>query len=94
MAGGDTGASHTPFGEFVWNLELMGRFGMSPRELLASATSLAAQCLDRSDLGALAAGRRADFVAVRGQPLADVRALWNVEQVYRAGRLIWKHESR
>ena len=91
--GGDTGGPHTPFGELVWHLELMGRFGMAPRELLAAATTEAAACLDRSDLGALAPGRRADFITVRGQPLSDIRALWNVEQVYRGGQPMREREA-
>lgn len=94
VAGGDTGGSHTPFGEFVWNLELMEQLGMSPREALATGTTLAAECIGRSDLGALAPGRSADFLAVRGQPLSDIRALWNVERVYRAGRLVWRRDEQ
>ncbi len=93
VAGGDTGASHTPFGEFVWNLELMEQFGMSPREALATGTTLAAECIGRPDLGALAPGRTASFLTVRGQPMTDIRALWNVERVYQAGRLVWKRDQ-
>lgn len=93
VAGGDTGASHTPFGEFVWNLELMGQFGMSPCEALATGTNLAAECIGRSDLGALAPGRNADFLVVRGQPMSDIRTLWNVERVYKTGHLVWKRDE-
>ena len=90
VVGGDTGGPHNPFGGLVWHLELMGRFGMSSRELLAAATSEAAACLDRPDLGALQPGRRADFIAIRGDPLAEVRALWNVNQVFLGGRSVWR----
>jgi imidazolonepropionase-like amidohydrolase len=93
VAGGDTGASHTPFGEFVWNLELMEQFGMSSREALATGTSLAAECIGRCDLGALSPGRKADFLAVRGEPLSDIRALWEIDRVYKAGRLVWRKDA-
>lgn len=85
VAGGDTGASNTPFGTFVRNLELMCRFGMSPAEAITAATATAAECLDRADIGVLEPGRRADFIAVRGSPLDDVRALWDVRHVFRSG---------
>jgi imidazolonepropionase-like amidohydrolase len=93
VAGGDTGASHTPFGDFVWNVELMEKFGMPSRDALATATSLAAECIGRPDLGGLVPGRKADFLVVRGDPFSDIRALRNLEMVYKSGVLAWKRDT-
>lgn len=90
VAGNDTGASYTPFTDLVHGLELMARFGMAPAELLRAATLTAAECLGRDDVGALAAGRRADLIAVRGNPLDDVRALWDVELIIKDGQVAWQ----
>ena len=49
--------------------------GMSPMEALVCATSRAAECLERADIGALQAGRLGDVVVVDGDPLADIRVL-------------------
>jgi imidazolonepropionase-like amidohydrolase len=49
--------------------------GMSPMQALVAATSQAAQCIGRDDLGLIAPGRIADVLVVDGDPLADVRIL-------------------
>lgn len=49
--------------------------GMSPMQALVSATSRAAECIGRSDVGLLEPGRYADLLVVEGDPLADIRIL-------------------
>jgi imidazolonepropionase-like amidohydrolase len=49
--------------------------GMSPMEAIVCATSRAAECIERPDVGALTAGRLGDVVVVDGDPLQDVRVL-------------------
>jgi len=49
--------------------------GMSPMEVIVSATSRAAECIERPDVGALEVGRRADVLVMEGNPLDDVRLL-------------------
>ncbi|HEU5482834.1 MAG TPA: amidohydrolase family protein [Sphingomicrobium sp.] len=70
--------------------ELMVRLGgMTPREVLISATSGAAELLDvASDTGTLDPGKRADLIAVEGNPLADATALTRVRYVMVMGRPI------
>ena len=63
--------------------------GMSPMRALLCATSEAAQCMKRPDLGALEAGRLADIVVVEGDPLTDIRLLQrreNMKLVMKAGQ--------
>ncbi|MGH8222598.1 MAG: amidohydrolase family protein, partial [Woeseiaceae bacterium] len=67
---------------------LMTQAGLTPREVLMSATSVAAGCLGLSDVGALAAGRWADFVVLRENPLADIRNTRSIEAVYVAGNRV------
>ncbi len=50
--------------------------GMSPMEVIVSATSRAAECIGMEDVGALAPGRRADVLVVHGgDPLSDISVL-------------------
>jgi imidazolonepropionase-like amidohydrolase len=60
--------------------------GMAPRDVIASATSIAAEWLGLDDRGAIAPGKRADLIAVPGDPLQNPSALSQVEMVWRAGR--------
>jgi imidazolonepropionase-like amidohydrolase len=49
--------------------------GMSPMQAIVCATSRAAQCIERPDVGALEAGRLGDVVVFDGDPLENVRLL-------------------
>ena len=78
-------------GENLVELEFMVRFlGMSPAEALVAATSRAAECLERSDIGRLEPGRLADMLVVQGDPLDDIRVLQpreNIKMVMKGGRV-------
>jgi imidazolonepropionase-like amidohydrolase len=63
--------------------------GMSPREVLISATSAAAELLDiAAETGTLDPGKAADLIAVEGDPLADPAALTRVNFVMARGKTI------
>ena len=70
--------------------ELMVRLGgMTPREVLVSATSGAAELLDiAGETGTLDSGKSADLIAVQGDPLADAGALTRVNYVMIRGKPI------
>lgn len=71
-------------GEFA----LLVKAGLTPREALASATTVAAKALSmESEIGRLAPGMSADMIAVSGDPLADVTVLEKVEWVMVRGRV-------
>ena len=72
-------------GQFRW----MVQYGMTPMEAIQSATRNAAQALGREkDVGAIAVGRYGDLIAVDGDPLADVRALEDVDVVIKGGEVV------
>lgn len=68
--------------------ELMVRLGgMSPREVLVSATTGAADLLGiANEVGTLEPGKSADLIAVDGDPLADARSLTRIAYVMTRGK--------
>jgi imidazolonepropionase-like amidohydrolase len=70
-------------------LELMVDYGMTPKQALASATSIAAKALRLKDRGALQpGGLLADLVAVEGDPTVTIGALRNVRFVMKGGSVV------
>jgi imidazolonepropionase-like amidohydrolase len=87
ISGSDAGVTQTPFEDFAYNLTLLvDRVGLSPHAALQTATLHAAAALRRPDLGGLAPGMAADLIAVGGNPLDDIQALWDVRLVVAGGR--------
>ena len=68
-------------------LELLVGAGLTPLEAITAATSTSAKALrvDR-DRGSIAPGKRADLLLVKGDPLADIRDLQNIERVWVSGK--------
>ncbi|HEX6133786.1 MAG TPA: DUF2277 family protein [Longimicrobiales bacterium] len=73
--------------------QLMVEAGMTPAAAILAATRNAAAALGRDDLGAVAAGRRADLVAVQGDPLRDIAILQNIGFVMKDG-VIYKRNGQ
>jgi imidazolonepropionase-like amidohydrolase len=67
---------------------LMKEAGLTPPEILQSATSVAAQCLGLQDVGTLTAGKWADFVVLTQNPLQDILATRSIRDVYIAGNRV------
>ena len=62
---------------------------VSPPDVLATATSVAAEACGLGDRkGRLAAGMDADLLVLDGDPLADITSLRNVEAVYLRGQRV------
>ena len=70
--------------EFLFMVEA----GMPPAEALRAATVNAAEVLGATDIGRLAPGFRADVVAMPGDPLADIRAVKQVDFVMKDGVIV------
>jgi imidazolonepropionase-like amidohydrolase len=83
-----TDAGVYPHGQNAKQFALMVKYGMMPLEAIRSATINAAEALGSSDVGIVEPGRYADFVAVTGDPLADVSVLEKVAAVVKGGTLI------
>jgi imidazolonepropionase-like amidohydrolase len=84
----------TDVGGFPWGEPIaqefprLVEFGMTPMAAIQSATSRSAEMLGMAGrLGILAPGAYADVVAVRGNPLQDVKALSEVTFVMKDGRV-------
>jgi imidazolonepropionase-like amidohydrolase len=67
----------------------MQQAGMSPMQIIVAATRTAALVSDRlDDLGTVEVGKIADLIAVRGDPLQDIRAMGGVGLVVHSGVVI------
>jgi imidazolonepropionase-like amidohydrolase len=70
--------------------ELMVRLGgMTPRQVLVSATTGAADLLGvANEVGTLEAGKSADLIAIDGDPMPDIAAVTRVGYVMSQGKPI------
>lgn len=87
LYGSDLGNEGTAPGISVTEVELVLAAGMTPREVLASATADAA-AHHGLDAGRLEPGRRADLVVLGADPLADPRAYDDVRLVLAGGVVV------
>ena len=84
-----TDAGVSKHGRNADEFEAMVKHGMPPAEAIKAATVNAADLLGLSaEVGSLEPGKRADIVAVSGDPLADVTILKRVGFVMKDGRVI------
>ena len=66
-------------------LERMVTAGLTPRQALAAATGVAAECMGAAAIGTLEEGNGADFLVLTGNPLDDIRNTRTIESVWVAG---------
>ena len=86
--GTDNGAVF-PAGQNALQFAKMVEWGMPPLEAIRAATRNAAQALAREgDVGAIEVGRYGDFVAVKGDPLQDIRLLEHPAAVIKGGERV------
>jgi imidazolonepropionase-like amidohydrolase len=84
-----TDAGVSKHGRNADEFEAMVKHGMPPADAIKAATVNAADLLGLSaEVGSLEPGKRADIVAVSGDPLADVTILKRVGFVMKDGRVI------
>lgn len=82
--GTDSGVS--AHGDNAIEFALMVEAGMSPIDAIISATANTADLLQISEeLGTITPNKKADIVAVMGNPLDDVTLLQNVDFVMKGG---------
>ena len=66
-------------------IEMMAEAGLSPSQILQSATKDAAACLGLKAVGTLDPGNWADFIVLTANPLADIRNFRTIEAVLIGG---------
>jgi imidazolonepropionase-like amidohydrolase len=84
--GGDVGVF--PHGQNWLEMEAMQHAGMSPAEVMISATSRNASILHLADRGEVKPGLLADLVAMPGDPTRDVSAVEHVNFVMKGGDIV------
>jgi imidazolonepropionase-like amidohydrolase len=89
--GTDSGVS--PHGRNAEEFVYMVEGGMPPMEAIQSATAVPAELLGIQDkVGTLEAGKQADVIATRGDPLEDISTLQHITFVMKEG-VVYKLES-
>ena len=84
-----TDAAVYPYGLGGRQFAYMVRYGMTPMQAIRSATTEAARALGKEgEVGTLRPGAWGDLIAVRKDPLTDIRALEHVEAVIKGGELV------
>ena len=89
-----TAGSDSPWGwyapgEFVHEIDMLAQAGLSYGDAIVAATTGAAESIGVGAVaGRLAPGRQADVLVVRGDPTREITALWQVLDVWQAGRRV------
>lgn len=87
VAGTDAGINNTPHHQYVGGLEHLVTLGFRPAEVLAMATTEAADALGLGPVtGRLAPGYDADVIVVDGDPVSDISALGRLRRVIARGQ--------
>ena len=83
-----TDAAVYPHGDNARELATYVDYGMRPADALRAATVNAADLLGVTDRAVIAAGKLADLIGVRGNPLEDVKTVQQVLWVMKAGVVV------
>jgi len=73
-------------------LEVLVRRGMTPIQAIRSATTVAADLINRPELGQIAPEMLADIIGVHGDPLTDIATFQRVPFVMKDGQVV-KHRT-
>jgi imidazolonepropionase-like amidohydrolase len=90
VMGTDSGATAARFKGYFEHLEMqmMAESGLTPSQILASATGASARALKVPDLGTLEPGKWADFDVFEKNPLDDIHNTGSLNSVYIAGNAV------
>lgn len=84
--GTDSGTPSNFHGKQGYEFELMCKFGFTPVQALTAATKTNAELLSATDtLGSVEAGKLADIVAFKGDPLKDITVMKDCAFVMKEG---------
>lgn len=71
-------------------MKMMQEAGLTPMQIIVSASKTAAEYLDLKDLGTLSTGHWADFLVLDADPLADITNARKISSVYVGGDEVTK----
>ena len=84
-----TDAAVYPYGLGGRQFAYMVRYGMTSLQAIRAATTEAARALRKEgEVGSLRPGAWGDLIAVRADPLADIKALEHIEAVIKGGEVV------
>lgn len=87
--GTDVGAAYMVHGKNAVEMEQFVKYGATPMQAIEAATRVNAKIMRIDDhVGTIEAGKQADVIVVKGDPLKDIRLLLdsgNIILVYKAG---------
>ena len=90
--GTDTGAPYMIHGKNAKEMEIYVQYGMSEMQAIEATTQVNARILGMEDsLGTVEAGKEADVIVVKKDPLKDIRVLQdneNVALVIKGGQIV------
>ena len=82
-----TDAGVFPHGKNAQQFSYMVKYGMTELEAIQAATVKGAELLGMEGVGALNPGAYADLIAVKGDPLQDIRTLESPVFVMKGGEI-------
>jgi imidazolonepropionase-like amidohydrolase len=89
VTGVDLGGYHYDPTVYVRELAVLMEAGMTAMEAIKATTSVPAEMLNQANnIGAIQAGRKADLIAVMGNPLDDISLLEKVDFVMKDGSVV------
>jgi imidazolonepropionase-like amidohydrolase len=87
--GTDTGPAARFQGYFEhMELSMMADAGLTPEQILRSATADAARCLGLEELGTIEKGKWADFIVLNEDPLTDIAKMRSIDSVWISGNRV------
>ena len=88
-AGSDSAWGRYKMGAFQHETDAHVAGGMSPMEAIVAATADSARsCRVDDEVGTLEPGKQGDVLVVDGDPSKDIKALWDVVEVFQGGDLV------
>lgn len=94
-AGSDAGFTGTLHGEFLLELELLVKAGLTPMQTITAATRNSARSLGVGHIiGTIEKNKKADFLVLKENPVENIRAFERIEAIYVNGEAVDSPEGQ